>query len=95
MDTDHSKKTAYSTETGYSTEKYPTVRKNTLFYRIPRLGTLRSTTRQGRRRSLQNIKKQYKFKHLKRSHVKLTTVFDILSLFYDLQDAIVLLKRLE
>ena len=57
------------------------------------IGTLRSTTRQGRRRGLQNVKKKCKLKLLKlRSRGKLTTVFDISSLFYDLQDATVLLK---
>ena len=58
------------------------------------IGTLRSTTRQAGERGLQNVKKQCDFKYLKRSHGKSTTVFNVLNLFYDLQDAPVLLKRL-
>ena len=56
----------------------------------PIIGTLRSTRRQAQRRGLQNVKKQCKFKLSKRSHGKLTTVFYISSLFYDLQDATVM-----
>ena len=46
-------------------------------------GTFRSTTRQNRRPELQNVKKQCEFKRLK----KPTTIFDVSSLFNDLQDA--------
>ena len=58
------------------------------------LRNLQSTMRQGRQHDLQNVKKQCEFKHFKKSPGKLSTVFDVSSLFYDLQDAPVLLKRL-
>ena len=45
----------------------------------------------------QNVKKQCEFQHLNEAfklNGKFTAVFDVSSLFYDLQDALVLLKRL-
>ena len=58
------------------------------------LRTLRSTTRQARRRVFQNVKNQCEFLAFKTSHDNLATVFDVSTLFQKLQDAPVLLKRL-
>ena len=48
-------------------------------------GVIIGDTLLAQRRGLQNVKKECEFKHFK-IHGKLTTIFDVSSLFYDLQD---------